>query len=165
MIKYKSDYTSDELLKRWDEYTSVARFAGNDDTMDLIFVSKRNGEKVRLVRKARSAYEPFSCVFRGMIRSAGKGSEVVGIFTKGLVDYLTVGLIWAFLFYIRSVVIERGGDLVTVNSLTALAIVGGLLMLYNYRKTKRRYTEFISRITGIEYNMFLSKREKTLLDE
>ena len=43
MVKFTSEYSQNTLIEKWDEYTSPARFAGSDDTMDLIFVSKRKG--------------------------------------------------------------------------------------------------------------------------
>ncbi len=159
MIKFPSEFLPEELAERWDDYTSPARFAGNDDTMDLIFVSKRNGDKVRLVRKARTVREPFTCVFRGRIKKTEKGSEIEGVFTKSIFDYLIVGLIIAFMFYARSLVLERGGSPVSINGLLAIAIIGGIGLLINYRSAKRAYSEFIFRITGMDMPMFLSKKE------
>ncbi len=159
MIVFPSKHSSEELLNRWDDYTSPARFAGNDDTMDLIFVSKRKGNKLRLVRKARSAYELFSCVFRGEIVEKETGSEIRGVFTKSIFDYSLVGAIVGILFYIRSIIIERGGNLSAINTLLAIGIVGGVLLLLNARSVKRRYAEFIFRITEEETNAFKPKKE------
>ncbi len=159
MVKFPSDYSAEELSQRWDDYTSPARFAGSDDTMDLIFVAKRNGDKVRLVRKARTVREPFTCVFRGKIKKTEKGSEISGIFTKSLFDYILVGLLIAFMFYLRTIVIERGSPLGSVNTLLAVVIIGGLALLINYRSAKRKYAELIFRITGKELPIFLSKKQ------
>ena len=64
MHTFESRYSKDELISRWDEFTSPARFAGTDDVMDLIFVSKRKGNKVRLVKRARTKRDPFACEAR-----------------------------------------------------------------------------------------------------
>ncbi|MBR0231523.1 MAG: hypothetical protein IJQ53_04790 [Clostridia bacterium] len=52
MVELESDYSKEELISRRDEYTSSARFAGSDETLDLIFVSKRNGDRIKLIRKS-----------------------------------------------------------------------------------------------------------------
>ncbi|MBQ1206248.1 MAG: hypothetical protein IIX67_03500 [Clostridia bacterium] len=156
---YKSRYSEEELINRWDDFTSPARFAGADDVMDLIYVSKRKGKKVRLVRRARTKREPFSCVFYGTIESTEQGSQIKGSFMKSLIDYIAVALIVALLFYIRFLVIERGDSPVTVNVLLGASIVFGILLLYNTRSIKRKFSEFISRITDAENDKFLSKKD------
>lgn len=159
MTNFESNMSVSELIEKWDEYTSAARFAGSDDTMDLIFIAKRKDKKVKLVRRARSSYEPFSTVFRGKISESENGSKISGIFTKSIIDYVAVTLIIGLLFYIRAVFIERGDALNTVNVLLACAVIGGGLLLYNTRASKRRYADFITRITGCDNKYFLSKRE------
>lgn len=159
MVRFPSDYSSDELIERWDEYTSPARFAGSDDTMDLIFVAKRNKNKVKLVRRARTVRDPFSCVFRGKIKKIGQGSEIKGCFTKSYFDYLLCAIAFALLLYIRSFVIERGSSLGAMNTISIVAIVGGILLMSNFRPTKRKYAEFIYKITGKESKQFLSRSE------
>ena len=159
MTTFPSKYSLDELKERWDDFTSPARFAGNDDTMDLIFVSKRKGNKLRLVRKARSAYELFSCVFRGEIVEKETGCEIRGNFTKSIFDYALIGSIIGVLFYIRLILIDRGANLSAINTLLAVGIIGGVLLLLNTRSTKRRYAEFIFRITEQETNAFKPKKE------
>ncbi len=159
MVHFPSDLSYDELVAQWDEHTSPARFAGNDDSMDLIFVSKRKGNKVKLVRRARTAREPFSTVFRGKIVETEKGSEVVGYFTKALSDYAFAAGLIALLFYIRSIIIERAEALNTINIFLVIAIAGCSLLLMNLRPAKRRYADFIYRITGVDTGLFLSRRE------
>lgn len=156
---FKSRFSEKELTERWDEFTSPARFAGSDDVMDLIYVSKRKDKKVRLVRRARSKREPFSCVFYGNIVADEKGSAIKGVFAKSIKDYVAVCLIVSLLIYIRGLVMERGDSPVTVNVLLAAAIVLGVFLLYNTRSAKRRFAEFISRITDTENDKFLSKKE------
>lgn len=165
MVVFKSDYSSSELSNRWDEYTSVSRFAGSDDTMDLIFVSKRKNNKVKLIRRAKSSVEPFSLVFRGKIRDAENGSELVGFFTKSIADYISVATILSILVYIRSIVLERSDNPNTINALIICVAIISLLFLWNYRSSKRKYADFISRITGKENDLFLTKEEKEARQE
>lgn len=160
MIELKSRFSSEVLKQRWDDYTSPARFAGSDETMDLVYVSKRAGSNVTLVRRARSAREPFSCVFRGKIRQTESGSEIKGIFTKSIFDYSLVAIVMGLLFYIRGSIIERGESVDTINIIIAFSLVAAFLLLVNYRPTKRKYVEFISRITDGETDLFISKKDK-----
>ena len=159
MINFESNYSVNEFIERWDEFTSPARFSGSDDTMDLIFVSKRNENKVKLIRRARSNRDPFSTVFRGKIIKTEKGSAVSGIFTKSIADYISVTLVVAFLFYLRSV------SETNLNLLLSCSIIGGVLLLYNTRASKRRFAEFICRITDEKNKHFLSKKEVQEQDE
>lgn len=160
MISFNSKYSADELIERWDEFTSPSRFAGSDENMDLIFMSKRKVNKVRLTRRARQSREPFSCIFRGKIEKTENGSVIKGIFTKSIFDYAFVGIVFALLFYIRKLIIERGDSLNTINALLVCWIVFGLFLLFNSRSAKRRFADFITRITEEENIHFLSKREK-----
>lgn len=164
MINFESDMSVDELVEKWDEYTSPARFAGSDDTMDLIFMANRKGKKVKLVRRARSNREPFTSVFRGEISETRHGSKISGFFTKSIIDYCFIGCLIGLLFYIRNVFVERGDSLNTINVLLSFAIIGGLLLLYNTRASKRKYADFISRITGKENRYFLTKKEMAELE-
>ena len=147
MIKFESEYSANVLKERWDEFTSPARFAGNDDTMDLIFVSRRKKDKVRLVRRSRLARDPFACVFRGEIAD----NQIVGVFTKSILDYVVIAAVYALLLYIRSYTISNGNSLKTINSLLAIAVLAGVALLFNTKRTKRKYIDFISRITGKDY--------------
>ena len=159
MTVFPSKYNIEELSERWDDFTSPARFAGNDETMDLVYVSKRDGNKIKLVRKARSSLEPFSCVFRGEIVPKGNKSEIRGIFTKSIFDYSLVAGILTLLFYIRFLIIERNGNINAINTLLVIGIISGIVLLINRRSTKRRYAEFIFRITEEETNAFKRKKE------
>ena len=156
MINFNSDYSANELIDRWDEFTSPARFAGSDDTMDLIFVSKRKNDRVRLVRRSRNALEPFACVFRGKIVD----KKITGVFTKAIIDYIVVAAIYAFLLYMRSYMIENGNPLKTINALLVIATVFSVALLLNTRRTKRKYCEFIARIVGKDNDYFLRKNEE-----
>ncbi len=159
MTEFQSKHPQEELIRRWDDYTSISRFAGCDETMDLIFCSKRKGNKVKLIRRARASRDPFSTVFRGTISKSEGGSKITGIFTKSIFDYILVGVVLAVVFCMRYYVMERGTSLATVNTLLVCSIVVGLFLLISRRRTKRTYAEFICRITGEENIHFLSKRE------
>lgn len=159
MVRFPSELSIDELTENWDEFTSPARFAGSDDTMDLIFVAKRKENKVKLVRRARTVREPFSCVFRGEIVKTEQGSEIKGSFTKSYFDYILCAAVLGILFYIRSFIIERGASLGAMNTLLIAAIIGSILLLANFRPTKRRYAEFLYQITGKDAKLFLSRKE------
>lgn len=159
MLDFNSDYNADELSERWDEFTSPSRFAGSDEMLDLVFVSNRKDNKVKLVRRAKTNREPFSCVFRGKIEENGFGSKISGFFTKSIFDYAAIGAILALLYYIRCLILERGESPKTINILLIFAIVAGIALLYNTRASRRKYCEFISRITGKENKHFLSKKE------
>ena len=159
MVEFKSKLTAEQLTEAWDEFTSPSRFAGSDDTLDLIFISKRNKEKVRLVHRARNGVQPFNCIFRGRIVECEGGSAVKGTFTKSIFDYGFVAAVIALLFYIRYLVIERGDSLHTINVILACSIIGSLLLLINTRATKRKYADFITRITREKNVHFLKKNE------
>lgn len=165
MICFESDFSVEKLIENWDDFTSPARFAGNDDTMDLIFVAKRKDDRVKLVRRARFSREPFSTVFRGKIRKTKNGSEIVGVFTKTIFDYVFSAAVIGFIYYVRSIIIERGASLNTINALLAISIIAFLLLLLNTRATKRRYSDFLCRITGKPNDKFLTKREQKSLEE
>ena len=159
MINLPSDHSKDELIQRWDEYTSPARFAGSDDTLDLVFKSRRKNNKVILIRNANSMRNPYAAVFRGIIVNTEQGSEIRGFFTKTVFSYLMTAFIIFIAFVVRFAAEARNADLSTPNILLALCIIGGILLLYNYRPTKRRYIEFMIGITGNESDLFLSKKQ------
>ena len=159
MLSIKSKLMQDKLKENWDEYTSPARFAGSDENLDLIFTAKRNDDKVKLVRRAKTSREPFACVFRGRLKQTEEGSEIVGFFTKSIFDYIIVAFILAILFYIRYTISERGDSLNTINAVLAFAIIFAILLLLNTRSAKRRYCEFLSRIAETENIHFLRKSE------
>lgn len=160
LIRLPCSYTKSELTARWDEYTSPARFAGSDETLDLIFVAKRKGDRVTLVRKAKSVHDPYASVFRGRIRSDGEKSEIVGFFTKTVFDYLFTFLVIFALLYVQITVNSRGEDPYAANVLLVAAIVIAFAVLHCSRGAKRRYTDFLTGITGTDVRLFLTRNEK-----
>ena len=109
---------------------------------------KRSGGRVRLVRKARIAHEPFCCVFRGKISGSGSGSVIKGVFTKSVADYFIVLLITALLSYIRHEVILRGSSQYTINFLIAFWLVAAVMLLYNTKRARGKYIEMLNRIAA-----------------
>lgn len=158
MVRYTSNFTKKELTERWDEYTSPARFAGADETLDLIFCAKRRGDSVKLMRRTKVSRDPFSANFYGIIKSTKQGSMIVGFYAKAIVDYLLVGIVLGLLFCMRSYIIERGESLNTINSLLIVAIIGGLILLRNTRTSKRKFSELIFKITDIELPLYLNRK-------
>ena len=159
MITLPSDYSFEELVARWDDFTSPARFAGSDESLDLVYKSRRRGDKVTLVRRSDSMREPYAAVFRGKIVKTAQGSEIRGIFTKSFADYAVTAAIIALAVIIRIYAQDRADSLETANVLLAAAIIIGLLLLFNLRSAKRKYLDFICKITGKEVDLFKSRRE------
>lgn len=159
MVRYTSNFTKNELINRWDEYTSPARFAGADETLDLIFSAKRSGDSVKLTRRTKLSRDPFSPIFHGKIKSTKQGSEIVGYYTKSIIDYLLVGFVMGLLFCMRSFIIERGESLNTINSLLIIGIIGSFILLKNTRVSKRKFSELIFKITDNELPLFLNRKE------
>ena len=94
-MKYESSYGKEELIRRWDEITSPARFAGANEQLDWVYNASRKGDSVRLVKKPRASYDPYATVFRGKIEATKTGSRIRGIFTKGAADYIITAFVAA----------------------------------------------------------------------
>ncbi len=148
MLFLKSRYSPEQLAARWDACTSPARFAGNDELLDTIFIASRKKDRVFLIRKASGALDPFATVFRGRIVSCGGGSGIKGHFTKRLFDYLIL-LLFALadvFFYWRGM---RAGPV--SSSMTAGCIVFAIILLLlaiPLRSPRRRYRAFLEEITS-----------------
>ena len=93
MLSLESKHNASALSSRWDERTSPARFAGNDDVLDMIYFAKRKGNKVFLVRKGSRSLDLFATVFRGQILPRGEGSVLQGSFSKRLSAYLLLAVL------------------------------------------------------------------------
>lgn len=148
MLSLKSRYSPEQLTARWDERTSPARFAGNDDVLDNIYIASRKKNSVFLIRKARGALDPFATVFRGKILSCGAGSELRGRFSKRLFDYILLLLLLALdlFIYERAAVQTALTDGVKYGC-AAFAVVL-LLLAVPLPSAKRRYRAFLLEITG-----------------
>ncbi|HBR32437.1 MAG: hypothetical protein PHD46_05640 [Eubacteriales bacterium] len=146
MIRLKSSYSADQLAVQWDKRTSPERFAGNDDFMDLCFAGFRKGNRIKLARRNGISREPFSTVFRGKIVSQNGGSEIRGIFTKGLTDYITVFFVLAFVIAIYGVVKSRNAPMTAINVLLIITVLIAFVLLLTLGRTKREYLDFIKEI-------------------
>lgn len=147
MLKLCCGLSADKLCEKWDDKTSPSRFAGNDDNMDNIFMANRNGNKVKLVRKARNAMDPFATIFRGKICKDSNGSCIKGYFTKSILDYIIILVLLAFDLYI-CISSYLSGSLTANIIFGCIAFLAILVLLaVPLKPAKRKYTEFISDIT------------------
>lgn len=146
----ESKATPEQLMRRWDEKTSPARFAGSDALMDNIFIASRKEDRVFLIRRASGALDPFATVFRGRIIPCGSGSAIKGRFTKRLFDYVLLLLLAALDGFVYYRALEDGG---ADPSLTGVCIAVALLLLLlavPLYAPRRRYREFVEEITSAD---------------
>lgn len=149
-LTIESPFDSETLCRRWDDRTSVSRFAGNDDEMDNVFMALRKDRKVRLVRKARSALDPFATVFWGKISPDGPDgkSGITGFFGKSVLDYILLAVMLGldvFLFVHNA----AGGKL---NAGLVTGCIAFLLLLcilaFPMKSARLRYADFMRDIAG-----------------
>lgn len=147
MLFLESRYSPEQLLARWDERTSPARFAGNDDFMDVIYVASRKENRVFLIRKGRRTLDPFATVFCGKVVPCDGGSVLQGRFSKRLFDYLILLALLALeiFFYQRA----AAGGTVTQAFTVGCVVFACLLLLLAIPlpHTKKRYLGFLKEIT------------------
>ena len=62
---FKSDHDVNTLKERWDDKTAFKNFAGGDDYLDNVFISRRYGSIVCLKSKPLSAHNLFGAVYWG----------------------------------------------------------------------------------------------------
>lgn len=149
MLRLTSQMSKSELCARWDERTSPARFAGNDDNTDNIFMATRKGEKVTLIRKARGAWDPFATIFKGTISGSedGDGQSVLeGVFTKRVFDYLMLIALAVldFLFYWYASPERQTGSMKAGCIAFAVLLI---LLAIPMPSARKRYTGFLRDIT------------------
>ena len=150
MLVLESKATPEQLAQRWDEKTSPARFAGNDELMDNIFIAFRKEDRVFLIRRASGALDPFATVFRGRIVSCGSGSAIKGRFTKRLFDYLILLLLALLDGFFYSRALEEGSISPSVTGLCIAFAFLLLLLAVPLRASRRRYREFLEGITSAD---------------
>lgn len=149
MLILKSKLTKQQLIARWDDRTAPARFAGNEDLEDNIFIGTRKDDRVTLIRKARGAWDPFATVFKGKITSEGEYGVLEGTFGKRVLDYvilIALGLL-DFLFYFYASP-ER-----QTQSTAGFCIAFAVLLIFlaiPRRSAKKRYREFLADIALTE---------------
>jgi len=143
----KSNKSYDLLSKTFDERTSEARFAGNDELLDDIFITHRSGDKFTVVRKAKSIREPFATVFHGRLVCDGECSFIKGYFTKHIIDYIISAILFAFIIVIRNEVLSRGEPSAAINIIAAMYLLLVFLLMMTFKNTKDKYIDFLKDIT------------------
>ena len=147
-MRYRSLYSKDELIKRWDDITSPARFAGANETLDWVYNSFRKGDNVKLVKKPRAAYDPYATVFRGKIEEAKNGSQIRGVFTKGLFDYIITLFIAVVYFGVCAAYLSRAADRTVPLILISVGVIVILFLLIPFPGKRKKYGELIRQVTG-----------------
>ena len=147
-MRYKSLYSKDELIQRWDDITSPARFAGANETLDWVYNSFRKGDNVKLVKKPRAAYDPYATVFRGRIEETKSGSQIRGIFTKGLFDYIITLFIAVVYFGVCAAYLSRAADQTIPLILISAGVIVILFLLIPFPGKRKKYGELIRQVTG-----------------
>ncbi len=147
MLFLESRYSPEQLLARWDERTSPARFAGNDDVLDVIYVASRKKNRVFLIRKARRALDPFTTVFRGKVLPYGEGSVLQGSFSKRLFDYLLLLALLALDIFVYQRASASG--LATSGFSAGCVLFACLLILLAipFPRAKKQYLSLLKEIT------------------
>lgn len=144
---FRSGFDKAALILRFDDITSEARFAGADEQNDWIFQSFRKGDRIKIVRKPKGSYDPFASVFRGRIMETESGSAIKGVYTKSLPDYIFTFIIF-FVYY--TVCFNSYASAENKTAPLAFMIVGAaiiLLLFSSLPHTRKRYGEFIRRVT------------------
>lgn len=147
-MKYKSLYKKDELIKRWDDITSPARFAGANETLDWVYNASRTKDKVKLVKKPRAAYDPFATVFRGKIEEAKNGSQIRGVFTKGVFDYIITFFVAVVYFGVCAAYMSRVTDQTIPLLLISVGVIIILFALIPFPGKRKKYGALIRKVTG-----------------
>lgn len=147
-MKYKSTYNKEELISRWDEITSPARFAGANAELDWVYNSFRKGDKVKLVKKPRASYDPYATVFRGKIETAKNGSQIRGVYTKGLFDYIITAAVGAVYFGVCAEYLSRAQDRTLPLMLISFGVIAVLFALIPFPGKRRKYGALIREVTG-----------------
>ncbi len=144
---YKSNYGKEELIARFDDLTSEARFAGADELNDWVFQSKRTDDKIKIVRKPKSAYDPFASVFRGKIVATEYGSAIRGVYTKSVFDYVFTFFVFFIYFGVCAKYYGSADDKTTPTVMIFAGIAIILLLFSSLPHTRKKYGDFIRRVT------------------
>lgn len=147
-MKYKSLYGKEELTARWDDITSPARFAGANETLDWVYNASRNGDNVKLVKKPRASYDPYATVFRGKIERTKDGSQIRGVFTKGLFDYMITLFIAVVYFGVCAAFLSRAADKTVPLILISVGVLIILFALIPLPGKRKKYGALIRKVTG-----------------
>lgn len=147
-MKYKSSYNKEELISRWDEITSPARFAGANAELDWVYNSSRKEDKVKLVKKPRASYDPYATVFRGKIEATKNGGQIRGVYTKGLFDYIITAVIAVVYFGVCAEYLSRVEDKTIPLILISVGIIVILFALIPFPGKIKKYGALIREVTG-----------------
>ena len=147
-MKYKSTYNKSELIARWDEITSPARFAGANAELDWVYNSFRKGDKIKLVKKPRASYDPYATVFRGKIEQTKNGGQIRGLYTKGLFDYIITAVIGAVYFGVCAEYLSRAADRTVPLLLISVGVIVVLFALIPFPGKRKKYGALIREVTG-----------------
>ena len=146
-MTFKSEYNAETLKKRWDDKTSYGNFAGGDDFLDTVFISRRYGSIVCLKCKPRSAHELFGAVYWGIITARkGSGSDIHGFSGISIVD-LIITVIFYLLYGSITATVMRRGDESGAYWMIAIAVIILFFIFFTTPKTKNKYAEIIRRVT------------------
>ena len=147
-MRYESAFTKEELTARWDVITSPGRFAGANETLDWVYNASRKGDRVKLVKKPRAAYDPYATVFRGKIESRGGASRIRGVFTKSVFDYVITAVISAVYFGVCAEYLSRAHDRTVPLILISVGIAAVIFALTPMPGKIRKYGALIREVTG-----------------
>ncbi len=147
-MKYRSSCSKEELIKRWDDVTSPARFAGANAELDWVYNASRKEDRVRLVKKPRASYDPYATVFRGKIEEDGEGSSITGIYTKGIADYIITLIVGSIYFGVCAEYASRSAVKTVPYLLISAGILVVLFLLTPLPGKRRKYGELIKKVTG-----------------
>ena len=124
---FKSDHDVNTLKERWDDKTAFKNFAGGDDYLDNVFISRRYGSIVCLKSKKDG------------------GSKITGFFGISLTDLIITAAFYLLYGSITRTVLERGDE---SGAYWMIVIAAAILffILFTSPKTKRKYAEVINRV-------------------
>lgn len=145
-MTFKSKYDAETLKKRWDDKTSFGNFAGGDDFLDTVFISRRYGNIVCLKSKPRSAHELFGAVYWGVISGGRSSASIHGFFGISIVD-LIITVIFYLLYGSITGTVMRRGDESGAYWMIAIAVLILFFIFFTTPKTKNKYAEIIRRVT------------------
>lgn len=144
---FESDFDKAALISRFDDLTSEARFAGADEQNDWVFQSTRKGDKIKIVRKPKNAYDPFATVFRGKITETKSGSAIKGVYTKSLPDYIFSFFVFFIYYAVCFKYYSSSADKTVPLTLIFAGALIILLLFSSLPHTRKRYGDFIRRVT------------------
>ena len=149
-LRIESKLTHEDLCAYWDDRTSAARYAGNDGDLDNVFIAKRKGDRIRLVRKAMNVIDPFATVFWGQLLPLPEGegkngskSVLTGFFGKSVLDYILLAVLVgvdAFVFFYN---LAKGSLNTTVIAGCAAFLLVFVLLVIPTKSARERYTDLL----------------------